>query len=101
MFQVYACPGAVSEARLGVIVSKRVIPKAVMRNFCKRMAREVFRTECETLGGVDVVVRPKAAVSRGNAAVAREEMRDLLLRARRKCLRRKSPGSDNSATNPA
>jgi len=85
LFQIYAKPNGIGRARLGVVVSKRVMPQAVARNYCKRMAREVFRAERGTLAGLDLVVRPRAAVTRAEASAARAEMRELLHRAQRKC----------------
>jgi ribonuclease P protein component len=52
-----------------------------MRNYCKRLAREVFRAERGGLAGVDLVVRPRAAVTSALSAAARAEIRDLLHRA--------------------
>ena len=51
MFRVYAKPNGAAAARFGIVVSKRVIPQAVARNYCKRLAREVFRAEREALAG--------------------------------------------------
>lgn len=42
--------------RLGVVVAKRKIPKAVNRNLIKRLCRERFRVEQESLGCLDLVV---------------------------------------------
>ncbi len=85
MFRVYAKPNGAVDARIGIVVSRRVIPQATARNYCKRLAREVFRTERETLAGVDLVVRVQAAVPRGLSGTARAEIRDLLQRAQRQC----------------
>lgn len=85
MFRVYARPNGAGAARLGIVVSKRVIPQAVARNYCKRLAREVFRTESDALAGVDLVVRPSIAVTPASSAAARAEIRELLRRARREC----------------
>jgi len=41
-FQVYVRPGGGSAARLGVVVSKRIMKTAVARNFYKRVARDGF-----------------------------------------------------------
>jgi ribonuclease P protein component len=87
-FQVYARPNGSPAARLGIVVSKRIIPRAVARNFCKRLVREVFRAERAALAGVDVVVRPRAAVTRATAALSRAEIRALLHRAQRRCGKR-------------
>ena len=42
--------------RLGVIVSKKNIPKAVQRTRLKRIVRESFRIHSRTIGNLDVVV---------------------------------------------
>ncbi len=84
-FQVYAKPNDVSDARLGVVVSKRTMPRAVDRNYCKRLVREVFRAERGTLSGIDFVVWPRIAVTRDAFVGARAEARDLLRRVRAQC----------------
>jgi len=85
MFRVYASPSGAAGARLGIVISKRVIPQAVARNYCKRLAREVFRAEREALAGVDLVVRPRTAVIPALSAVAHAELRTLLHRAQDLC----------------
>jgi ribonuclease P protein component len=85
LFQVHARPNGASAARLGIVVSKRVIARAVVRNYCKRLAREVFRAEREGLAGVDLVVRPRAAVTPALSAAARAEICALLHRAQVLC----------------
>jgi ribonuclease P protein component len=85
MFQVYARPNGTPIARFGIVVSKRIIPQAVARNYCKRLAREVFRAERAALAGVDLVVRPCSAVMSALSSAARAEIRDLLHRAQRQC----------------
>ena len=47
-------------ARLGIISSKKMQPKAVDRNRIKRVIREVFRKHSIKLHNVDVVVMVKA-----------------------------------------
>jgi ribonuclease P protein component len=84
-FQVYAKPNGASAPRLGIVVSKRIIPQAVARNYCKRLAREAFRAERAALAGVDLVVRPRTAVTRAASAAARAEIRELLRSAQRRC----------------
>jgi ribonuclease P protein component len=89
-FQIYARPNGADRARLGVVVSKRVMKKAVARNYYKRLARDVFRHECTRLPGLDFVVRPRVQVDFAVAAVARAEMVDLLQRAAIQCRGRQS-----------
>jgi len=77
-FQVYVRPGAGSAARLGVVVSKRIMKTAVARNFYKRVARDVFRHARKDLGSLDYVIRPRAALGSADAPVARAELQGLL-----------------------
>ncbi len=48
-------------SRLGLVVPKRVLVRAVDRNRAKRAIREAFRLSQHELGGLDVVVRVKTA----------------------------------------
>ncbi len=47
-------------SRLGLVVAKRLLSRAVDRNRTKRVLREVFRLTQHELDGLDVVVRLKA-----------------------------------------
>ena len=50
-------------ARLGLLISRRHAPRAVVRNRIKRCIREAFRLEQERLGPIDVLVRPPYGVN--------------------------------------
>lgn len=43
-------------ARLGVVLAKRNLPGAVLRNRVRRLVREGFRMRCARLAGLDIVV---------------------------------------------
>ena len=45
------------EARLGVVVAKKLLKRAVDRNRVKRVVREQFRLHRSDLFGIDLVVR--------------------------------------------
>jgi ribonuclease P protein component len=50
--------------RLGIVVAKKHVRKAVQRNRIKRLSREFFR-QCETVNdGVDVVILARNGVDR-------------------------------------
>jgi ribonuclease P protein component len=85
LFQVYAGPRALPLARLGIVASKRVMSRAVTRNYCKRLAREVFRAERAALTDIDIVVRARLPVTPALSEAARAEFRDLLFKAQRQC----------------
>ncbi len=53
-------PNGLDIARLGLIVPKKVLARAVDRNRLKRLVREVFRLHQQGLSGKDVIVRVKA-----------------------------------------
>jgi ribonuclease P protein component len=92
-FKVFAGPCAAGKARLGVVVSKRIMKKAVTRNAYKRLTREVFRHACSTVSGVDFVVRPRAPIEPAEEAAARNELRDLFRRCLAQCRSRLSAGA--------
>ena len=45
------------QARLGMVIPKRLARQAVLRNLIKRQVREVFRHQCQSLPEADLVVR--------------------------------------------
>ena len=85
-FVLYLRPNPTGQARLGVVVAKRLAPRAVTRNLIKRLAREVFRKA--SLGGVDCIVRlsqapvrrPSSAATRALRVTLGAELQDLLTR---------------------
>jgi ribonuclease P protein component len=56
-FRLYATANHESGARLGLIVGKRQLKRAVDRNKVKRVLRETFRTRRTTLPALDIVVQ--------------------------------------------
>ena len=80
-FLVHAVYNGRAFARLGIVVSKRVAPRAVDRSYMKRLIRETFRREQTKFAGFDVLVRPRRLLSRADAAGATTELRSLLLAA--------------------
>lgn len=55
-WQVLVVKNSYKYGRLGLVISKRVLKKAVHRNLYKRIAREVFRLNQYNLTGLDFVV---------------------------------------------
>jgi ribonuclease P protein component len=75
---LYVRPNDLSQARIGIIASRRVAPRAVDRNRMKRMVREVFRTMAQRPAGVDIVVELRRCPARDARAAARLELSRLL-----------------------
>lgn len=51
-------------ARIGFALAKKRIPSAVARNRVRRVARESFRYQRETLGGLDIIILAQPAAAR-------------------------------------
>ena len=79
-FQVFARRNGLGMARLGLVVSRKVAPRAVDRNYAKRIAREVFRQRRASLGAEDIVVRLKRAIPRAEGIAAQQELAALMER---------------------
>lgn len=56
-FSVHSEPSTKENARIGITVSKRVAPSAVLRNRIKRQIRETFRLFGDARVDRDIVVR--------------------------------------------
>jgi ribonuclease P protein component len=54
-FVLYIRPNQLPNARLGVVVAKKLAPRAVTRNTIKRVSRELFRNSA--LPSIDCLVR--------------------------------------------
>jgi len=55
-FKIFFAPNSGKCARLGIVASKRTLPRAVNRNHVKRIIREVFRQHNIKHFGLDLVV---------------------------------------------
>jgi ribonuclease P protein component len=77
-FTLFVRSNGLSLARIGIIASKRVAPRAVDRNRAKRLVREVFRKMRHRLGGTDLVVELRRCPGRGFNAEAGPEITRLL-----------------------
>jgi ribonuclease P protein component len=82
-FQVLVKPTRQETARLGIVLGKRVTPRAVDRNYVKRLIREEFRMRKHSLGGMDVVVKLLKHLSKAQARQARTELSDLFSKVSR------------------
>nr|WP_282452616.1 ribonuclease P protein component [Lysobacter sp. CAU 1642] len=69
-------------ARIGLAVSRRVDRRAVGRNRIKRLLREAFRRTRAQLPAVDLVFVPKPEAGRAPSEVLRQDVEQLLERAR-------------------
>jgi len=79
-FVLHHRPAGIATARLGVVVAKKLVRRAVQRNFIKRMAREAFRHLREKLPPYDMVLRLNAKIETASRAELRAELQQLFQR---------------------
>jgi ribonuclease P protein component len=84
LFQILAQPNRAGLARLGMVVSKRLLSRSVDRNRMRRKIREAFRLIAADLPALDLVVRPLALPEQKNQDW-REELLSALMKAAEKC----------------
>jgi ribonuclease P protein component len=75
-FVLYARPNESGNARLGVVVAKRLAARAVTRNMIKRLAREMFR-KSEWVKS-DFIIRLNAPVVRRDQSASSRAQKDAL-----------------------
>ena len=78
-------------ARLGLVVGKKLLKRAVDRNRVKRVVREAFRLRRETLPSCDLVVRLHTRLKPLDARLLREDIEHLLGRLKKPGPRQEKP----------
>ncbi len=84
-FVVYVRPNESRHSRLGIIVSKKIAPNAVDRNFAKRLVREGFRRSFPPECALDIIVRVKRQISKDAANEVSGALFQLLRGVQSKC----------------
>ncbi len=72
---IHVTAGRGVESRLGIALTRRLVPRAVDRNRLKRMAREAFRRHPVKHAGLDCVVALRGAFDAAHVAAVVEEIR--------------------------
>lgn len=81
-FSVYHRQATKSVPRLGMIVSKRIMPKAISRNYAKRLIREIFRTNIPDLPALDYVIKIRRGLTKDTSQEAKTALLSLLIAAK-------------------
>lgn len=77
-FIVYVRKNEKGFSRLGIVASKKTMPKATSRNLVKRLIRETFRCGFQKGCALDVVVQAKRIINQENRAEGRLALEQLL-----------------------
>jgi ribonuclease P protein component len=83
--QIFAKPNDLLYSRLGLIVAGKVERLAVKRNLAKRILRIVFSEQQKDFAGLDVVVRLRCRITRGDSSRMKEEYKALLIKLHKCC----------------
>jgi ribonuclease P protein component len=75
---LHLAPRAGSPSRLGVALTRRLVPSAVQRNQVKRLVREAFRRHGLKAAGFDCVITLRSRLAPAERAAAIEEISGLL-----------------------
>lgn len=79
-FVLNYAPNGQGGARLGLVVGRKFLKKAVERNLVKRLARESFRGLWQRLPELDLVLRLASSPAGLDRSALRHELDALLLR---------------------
>jgi len=77
-YTLYYRPTELETARLGVTVAKKLVRRANGRNLIKRIVREVFRRQRESLPSCDLIIRLHAPVGAARRVELNMDVRQLL-----------------------
>jgi ribonuclease P protein component len=77
---IHVAPGRSPNGRLGLALTRRLVPLAVDRSLVKRIVREAFRRHAVKASGLDCVLTLRARFERGQAAAIGAEAGELFSR---------------------
>jgi ribonuclease P protein component len=86
-FGIYAAKNTSGQPRVGLVVSKKVSKKAVVRNRIKRQIRENFRLQQAPFGAHDFVVVAKAPLAAIAFDTITPQLQPLWAKAIKRCKR--------------
>jgi len=81
-------PDGLNDARLGVVVGKKLLKKAVDRNRIKRIVREQFRLERPSLPACDLIIRLAVKPTPLDGKLVAGDFLALLEKLRRTCAKK-------------
>ena len=81
-------PDGLNDVRLGVVVGKKLLKRAVDRNRVKRIVREQFRRERPNLPACDLIVRLAAKPAPLDGKLVADDFLALLEKLRRTCAKK-------------
>ena len=77
-FNILCAPNSLGYARVGFVLSKKMVPGAVERNRVKRVLREFFRLNQSLFGSMDVVFVAKKGSEMLDYSLAEKEIGEII-----------------------
>lgn len=77
-FNILCAPNSLGFARVGFVISKKMVPGAVDRNRVKRVLREFFRLNKSLFGSTDVVFIAKKGSETLDYSLAKKEIEEII-----------------------
>jgi ribonuclease P protein component len=84
-FGVYAISNPHPYGRLGIVVSRKTSPRAVVRNRVKRQIRESFRCQKEKFSGLDIVVVASPRAGKAESISLRLSLQQIWEKVEKQC----------------
>jgi ribonuclease P protein component len=81
--QLIAAPAAQAPGRVGYVIGRKQMPRAVDRNRLRRRLRESVRAARPAIESFDIIIRVKRSVPRSQIELANAQSRQLLARVAR------------------
>lgn len=78
--QLIVAPTQASQGRVGFVISRKALSRAVERNRLRRQIRAMLAAHADVITRFDLIVRVKAPLARTDLAAAAAEARALIAR---------------------
>lgn len=91
-FLILSRPNQLLQPRLGLVIAKKHISLSVQRNRIKRLVREEFRHQQESLAGLDVIVLSR----KGLADMTNDQFRQQLAQQWQRLLKKAKQAAQNT-----
>ncbi|MEO8849171.1 MAG: ribonuclease P protein component [Casimicrobiaceae bacterium] len=78
--QLIVAPTTAPQGRVGFVISRKALSRAVERNRLRRQIRAMLAARVNTLRAFDLIVRVRAPLARSDLAAAAQEARALIAR---------------------
>ena len=84
-------PNSLQQARLGLVIGKKIAKLAVSRNYMRRVLRELFRLQQQEICAVDLVIRVQKKFDKVDFIQIKQEFNELILKLNKRINSKQAP----------